>query len=80
MIEKLTKDLLNKVIDELKEEENQKRIENDIINPVLIKFTNRIFPYIKFIFLIFVLNFILVLIILILIIIFNKKSIIISNV
>ena len=50
MIERLTKDLLNKVIDELKEEENQKKIENEIINPVLLKFSNKIFPYIKFYF------------------------------
>ena len=67
MVEKITKDLLNRFITEIKKEENQKKLENDILNPILIKFTNKIYPYIKIVFTIFILNFLLVLIIFIII-------------
>jgi hypothetical protein len=73
MVEKITKDLLNRIIIEIKKEENQKKIETDILNPILIKFSNRIYPYIKIVFSIFILNFLLVLIIFILIICNSKK-------
>jgi hypothetical protein len=79
MVEKLTKNLLNRVITEIKKEENQKKIEIEILNPILFNFLNKIYPYFKFIFIIFMLNFILVLTIFILIIYINKNSIIINN-
>ena len=79
MVAKLTSDLLNKVINEIKKDENQKKIEIEILNPILIKFSNKIYPYVKIAFFMFILNFMLVLIILILIIIFNKKSNIVNN-
>jgi len=66
MVEKLTSDLLNRVINEIKKEENQKKIEIEILNPILVKFSNKIYPYIKIGFGIFIINFILVFIILIL--------------
>jgi hypothetical protein len=75
MAEKITKELLNRIITEIKKEENQKKIENDILNPILIKFSNKIYPYLKIVFSIFILNFILVLIIFILIICNSKKCI-----
>jgi hypothetical protein len=67
MTEKLTKELLSRIVDEIKKEENQKKIEIDILNPILIKFSNKIYPYVKIVFSIFILNFILVLIIFIMI-------------
>ncbi len=74
MVEKITKDLLNKFIIEIKKDENQKKLENDILNPILIKFTNKIYPYIKIVFTVFILNFLLVLIIFIIILCdLNKK-------
>jgi hypothetical protein len=73
MAEKITKDLLNRIITEIKKEENQKRIENDILNPILVKFSNKIYPYVKIVFSIFILNFILVLVIFILILCNSKK-------
>jgi hypothetical protein len=79
MVEKLTSDLLSRVINEIKKDENQKKIEIEILNPILVKFSNKIYPYVKIVFFIFILNFMLVFIILILIIIFNKKSNIINN-
>jgi large-conductance mechanosensitive channel len=74
MVEKLTKDLINKLINEIKKEENQKKIEIEILNPILIKFSNNIYPYIKLIFIIFSLHFILVFIIIFLIIMLNYKN------
>ena len=55
-MEKITKDILNKIITEAKKEENQKRIENELINPLLIKFSDKLYPYIKIGFIIFILN------------------------
>jgi Mn2+/Fe2+ NRAMP family transporter len=78
-MEKITKDILNKIINELKKEENQKRLEVELFNPLLIKFADKLYPYIKILFIIFILNFILVLIILILIILFNCKKSIYNN-
>jgi hypothetical protein len=75
MVEKLTKNLLNRIITEIKKEENQKRIEVEILNPILFNFLNRIYPYFRIVFAIFILNFILVLTIFILLIIINKNSI-----
>tara|TARA_B110000971_G_C19937246_1_gene466966 strand:+ start:48 stop:290 length:243 start_codon:yes stop_codon:yes gene_type:complete len=79
MVEKLTSDLLNRVINEIKKKENQTIIEIEILNPLLIKFSSKIYPYVKIGFFIFILNFLLVFIILILIIISYKKSNIINN-
>jgi len=73
MVEKLTKDLLNRVINELKKEENKKKMEIEILNPLLIKFSKKIYPYIKIGFSIFIINFILVFIIFILIVKINNK-------
>lgn len=74
MAEKITKDLLNRIITEIKKDENQKKLENDVLNPILTTFSNKIYPYVKIIFSIFILNFLLVLIIFILII-YNFKNI-----
>jgi hypothetical protein len=71
MVEKLTKDLLNKIVAEIKKEENQQKIEIEILNPILFTLSNKIYPYIKIGGLIFVLNFILIIAIFILIIFFN---------
>ena len=73
MAEKITGYLLNYIISEIKKEENQQKIEIEILNPILIKFTNKIYPYIKIIFSIFILNFILVLIIFVIILCNFKK-------
>ncbi len=41
MAEKITKDLINRIINEIKKEENQQKIENEIFNPILIKFSKQ---------------------------------------
>jgi hypothetical protein len=74
MIDKLTKDLLKKVIIEIKKEENQKMIEIEILNPIFNKFSKKMYPYVYLIFYMYILNLVLVILILILIVLFNKKT------
>ncbi len=72
MIDKLTKDIINKLNIELKKEENKKIIRDQIINPILSEITDAIYPYINMLFFMYSLILILIIIILILII-FKKK-------
>ena len=72
MIEKLTKDLINKIVFEIKKDDNKNTIRNDILNPILLEFSDRIYPYISILFIMYSLN--LVLIIIILFFIVNKKN------
>jgi len=79
MIEKITVNVLERIIDEVKKDENQNKIEIEIINPLLIKFSNKIYPYIKIGFIIYIINFIMGVIILSLLLVINKKSILKYN-
>jgi hypothetical protein len=74
MIDKLIKDLIKKSIEEFKKEDNKVLIEEDIINPILKKFTDRIYPYVSLLFIMYSINLLLIIIILILIILFNNKK------
>jgi hypothetical protein len=73
MIDTLTKDFINKFIIEINKIENKKRIENEIINPLICSFSNKIFPYVSLLFIMYTLNLILIITVLILIIMYNKK-------
>lgn len=73
MIDKLAKDFINKFIIEINKVENRNRIESEIINPLICNFSNKIFPYITLLIIMYILNLILIIAILILIIIYNKK-------
>ena len=73
MIDKLIKDFIDKSIIELKKKENKERIETEILNPIFISFSEKIYPYVSLLFIMYSLNLILIIIILILIIIYNKK-------
>ena len=75
MINKITKECINKIIDEINKPNNKKLINNDIFIPLLTNFVDKLYPYFLFIFIIFILNLILIIIILILIILYNKKNI-----
>jgi hypothetical protein len=75
MIDKLIKDFIDKAIIEIKKQENKERIENEILNPIFSSFTERIYPYVSLLFILYCLNLILIIIILILIILYNKKTI-----
>jgi hypothetical protein len=72
MFEKITKDLINKIISEINKKENKDRIEKEILGPIIINFSEKIYPYVSLLFIMYSLNLILIIIILILII-KNKK-------
>ena len=74
MIDKLVKDIIKKCVEEIKKEENKYLIETDLINPILKNFSERIYPYVSLLFIMYSLNLLLIIIILILIIIFHNKK------
>jgi hypothetical protein len=73
MIDKITKDFLNKIIIEINKPDNKNNINNKIINPLFLCLLDKIYPYALCLFSIFFFN--LILIIIILIILYNKKNI-----
>lgn len=73
MIDKLIKDFVKKAVVEIKKQENKVLLEKEIIDPVLKSFTERIFPYVSLLFIMYSLNLVLIIIILILLINNNKK-------
>lgn len=75
MIDKLTKDFINKIIVEFNKTENKEKIENEILNPFLTKFSDRIYPYVSLLFIMYTVNLILIIIVLVLLILYNKKNI-----
>ncbi len=74
MIDKLTKDLINKLKIELSKSDNKDIIEKEIINPVLCNFSDKIYPYVSLLFFMYSLNLLLIIIILIILIVYNRKS------
>ena len=74
MIEKLTKDIISKLINEFKKKENKERLEREVLNPIISNFSEKIFPYVSLLFIMYSLNLILIIIILVLIVIKNKKN------
>jgi hypothetical protein len=57
MIDKLIKDFIDKSIIELKKKENKDRIELEILNPIFSTFTERIYPYVSLLFLMYCIDF-----------------------
>jgi len=74
MIDKLTKDFIRKIVLEMNKEDNKNNIQENILNPILTQFTNRIYPYVTLLFIMYSLNLIIILVILILIIIMKNKE------
>ena len=74
MIEKIIKDFIDKIILELKNEENQKKLEFEILNPLLTHYTNKVYPYITLLMFLYCINLVLIMLILFLIIMFNHKN------
>ena len=74
MIEKIIKDFIDKFILEFKKEENQKKLEFEILNPILTHYTNKIYPYISLLMFLYFINLLLIILILFLIIMFNRKN------
>jgi hypothetical protein len=67
MIDKLTKNLIDKIIIELNKKDNKEKLERKIISPILSNFTCKLFPYISLLFIMYSFNIILIISIIILI-------------
>jgi hypothetical protein len=72
MIDKITRDLIDKIVIELNKEDNKEKLEEKIINPILHNFTSKLFPYISLLFIMYSFNIILIISIIILILNNNK--------
>ena len=72
MIDKITKDFIDKMVIEVKKENNRKKIKEKILNPILDEFSEKIYPYINILFMMYSINLILIIIILILTV-FKKR-------
>ena len=66
-MDKIANNIMDKFICKLNNDENKKKINEEILNPIFKEFSNKIYPYVSLIFLIYILNLILVIIILTLI-------------
>jgi hypothetical protein len=69
---KFMKDIITKIIAEIKKEDNKCIIEKDIFNPIFSIFAQKIYPYVSLLFAMYTINLIIIIVILILII---KKNI-----
>jgi len=69
MIDKLTKQLISKLILEFNKEENKQKLNEELFNPVLKIFTDKIYPYISLLFIVYSINLIIIISILVLVII-----------
>jgi len=73
MIYKITEDLLNKCITELKKQENREKININLIDPIISSISNRLHPYMVTIFSMYILILILIISIMVILIINKKK-------
>ncbi len=73
MIPKLTSELLDKVIEELKKPENMSKIHLGVVDPLIHYTFNRLYPYIIVSSIIFLLTFLLAITILLLILKINTS-------
>jgi hypothetical protein len=60
-ISQFTKEILDKILIELNKKENQTKIEQNLIEPLILYSFNRLYPYILLTAIIFILTFLLVL-------------------
>lgn len=66
-MENITKKFIDKIICHLNKKDNKDKINKEILNPIFQKFSNRIYPYVSLLFMMYILNLILVIVILTLI-------------
>ncbi len=67
-ISQFTKEILDKILIELNKKESQTKIQQNLIEPLILYSFNRLYPYILLIAIIFILTFLLVLLTLLLLI------------
>ena len=68
MIKELTAKLLDKFLEEIKNEKNMTKIQNELLNPLITFTYKKIHPYLVLVIVIFLLTFVLALLILIILI------------
>ena len=74
MVDKIAKDVINRIIVELNKDDNKIKLEKEIINPILMIFSNKIYPYVSLLFIMYAINLLLIIIVLVLTIIYNNKN------
>ena len=62
------KKTLQKIIEEFNDEDNKKKIYDDVVTPIIEKFTEKIYPYVTLLFIMYSINLILIIAILLIII------------
>tara|TARA_Y100000389_G_C17363714_1_gene465115 strand:+ start:771 stop:992 length:222 start_codon:yes stop_codon:yes gene_type:complete len=62
------KKTLQKIIEEFNDEDNKKKIYDDVVTPIIEKFTEKIYPYVTLLFVMYSINLILIIAILLIII------------
>ncbi len=73
MVDKIAKDVIKRIIVELNKEDNKLKLEKEIINPILVMFSNKIYPYVSLLFIMYAINLLLIIVVLVLLIMYNKK-------
>ena len=68
-----SKDVINRIVVEINKEDNKMKWEKEIINPILLMFSNKIYPYVSLLFIMYSINLLLIIIVLVLTIMYNKK-------
>lgn len=66
-MDKITKNIIDKFICQLNDKDNKKKLNEEILNPIFEEFSNKIYPYVSLLFMMYILNLILVIVILTLI-------------
>ena len=69
---KFIKKTINKLLEEFNDEENKNKIYEEVITPILDKFTERIYPYVTLLFVMYTLNLVLIIAILFIILMTRK--------
>lgn len=73
MVDKIAKDVINRIVVEMNKEDNKIKLEKEIINPILVMFSNKIYPYVSLLFIMYAINLLLIIVVLTLLIMYNKK-------
>jgi p-aminobenzoyl-glutamate transporter AbgT len=73
MLEKITHDFLDKFITELNKKNNKKKINTHIINPIICDISNKLYPYIVTLFIMYIIILLLIISILAMLISNRKK-------
>lgn len=69
---KFIKKTLNKLLEEFNDEENKNKIYEEVITPIIDKFTEKIYPYVTLLFVMYTLNLVLIIAILFIILMTRK--------